>query len=329
MSIEAKQLLLHDFGGKVGSILTVDQAEQVMELLSEQLSCYEVEKSESDGPDIESHELLDAYLSAKRIEGRSEKTLERYKYIINKMMERIDVPLRKISVFHIRRYLASEKERGISDRTLEGTREVLSAYFGWLQKEGLIPNNPIVNLGAIKYKKIERLPYSDVDLEKLKEHCLNDRDRAMINFLLSTGCRISEVCALNRDDVDLHDMECIVTGKGGKERTVYLSEVAALHLQRYLDSRTDDCEALFVSRKLKTRLTPHGARYALHRIADVADVKMCHPHRFRRTLATNLIDHGMPIQEVSSLLGHEKIDTTMTYVYIDKKNVKNSFNKFA
>lgn len=328
MSIEAKQLLLHDLEKKIGSILTVDNTEEVMKLLSEQLSNFELEKNQSEREDIESRELLEAYISAKKNEGRSDKTLERYQYVIEKMMKKIDVPLRKISVFHIRRYLADEKERGLSDRTLEGIREVLSAYFGWLQKEGLISSNPIVNLGAIKYQKLKRIPYSSVDIEKLKESCTNDRDKAIISFLLSTGCRISEVCALNRTDIDFENKECKVLGKGNKERIVFLDDVTAMLLKRYVENRNDEHEALFIG-KGSTRLTPGGVRYMLHRVADRAGVENTHPHRFRRTLATNLIDHGMPIQEVATLLGHDKIDTTMTYVYIDEKNVKNSFRKYA
>lgn len=328
MSIEAKQLLLHDLEKKLGGVLTVTDTEEVMKLLSEQLSDYELEKNHSDEPDIESRELLEAYVSAKKIEGRSEKTLERYQYIIEKMMGKIDVPLRKISVFHIRRYLTDEKERGISDRTLEGIREVLSAYFGWLQKEGLITTNPIVNLGAIKYQKVKRIPYSAVDIERLKEACTNNRDKAIISFLLSTGCRISEVCALNREDIDFEGRECTVLGKGNKERTVFLDDVTAMMLRRYIEERNDENEALFIGRR-GNRLTPGGIRYMLHKVADRAEVENTHPHRFRRTLATNLIDHGMAIQEVAMLLGHDKIDTTMTYVYTDKRNVKNSFRKYA
>lgn len=328
MSIEAKQLLLHDFQRKIGGVLTMIQSDQVMEMLSEELSSYEIEKNESEELDIEGGELLEAYITAKRIEGRSEKTMERYRYIIEKMMKKIDVPIRKISVFHIRRYFTEEKDRGISDRTLEGTREVLSAYFNWLHKEGLIQTNPMVNLGAIKYQKVERQPYSLVDIEKLKENCDNYRDKAIISFLLSTGCRISEACNLNRDDVDYANKECRVLGKGNKERTVFLDDVTIMLLKRYVDSRDDNNEALFLSGRKKKRITPSGVRYALHKIADKASVENTHPHRFRRTLATNLINHGMPIQEVASLLGHEKIDTTMTYVYIDKHNVKNSYKKY-
>lgn len=327
MSVEAKQLLLHDFYRKIGEVLTMNQSEQIMEMLSEELSCYEVEKNASEEYDVEGGELLEAYIAAKRIEGRSDNTIERYKYIIGKMMDKINVPTRKISVFHIRRYLIEEKDRGISDRTLEGTREVLSAYFGWLHKEGLIQTNPIVNLGAIKYQKVEWQPYSLVDIEKLKENCTNYRDKAIVSFLLSTGCRISEACNLNRDDVNYTSRECTVLGKGNKERTVFLDEVTTMLLKRYVDSRDDNHEALFLSKRRK-RITPGGVRYMLHKIADKASVENTHPHRFRRTLATNLVNHGMPIQEVATLLGHEKIDTTMTYVYIDKNNVKNSYEKY-
>jgi len=329
MSVEAKQLLMHDFERKVGSVLTVDQAEEVMKILSEQLSLYDLERSVSNEFDIEGEELLEAYISAKEIEGRSQKTLERYRYTIEKMMKMIDVPIRKISIFHIRRYLSEEKERGISEITLEGNREVLSAYFGWLQKEGLIDTNPVANLGTIKYKKVKREPYSSVDIEKLKESCDCIRDKAIICFLMSTGCRIGEVCALNLNDIDFDEKECLVLGKGKKERTVFLDDVTAMMLKRYVDSRSDDNEALFVGKKRGTRLTPAGVRYILRKVADKADVKNTHPHRFRRTLATTLIDHGMPIQEVATILGHDKLDTTMTYVYLSKNNIKNSYKKYT
>ena len=277
---------------------------------------------------MEPDELLDAYISAKTIEGRSPKTLDRYKYIITKMMKSINIPVRKISVFHIRTYLTKEKQRGLSDRTLEGTREVLSAFFGWLHREGLINSNPISNLGTIKYAKVTRLPYTQVDIEKLKESCNNDRDRAIISFLLSSGCRISEVCALNRTDIDFDNKQCTVLGKGNKERIVYIDDITVLHLKRYLNNREDEYEALFIGKNTK-RLQPGGIRYMLKKVANRAEVSNTHPHRFRRTLATSLIDHGMPIQEVAIILGHDKLDTTMGYVYTDNKNVKNSYEKYT
>lgn len=327
MSIEAKKLLMYDFGDKLKNLLSEADKDSVLAILSELLINYNLEHEESAETDFESEELLRAYIDAKRIEGRSEKTLERYEYIIRKMMDCIPLPIRSITVFHIRKYFSTEKARGISDRTLEGTREVLSAYFGWLHKEGLLQSNPIANLGSIKYAKVKRLPYSDVDIEQLKECCTNVRDKAIISFLLSTGCRISEACALNIRDIDFQNKECIVLGKGNKERTVFLDDVTCMLLNRYISSRSDDHEALFIG-KGTDRLTPHGVRFMLKKVSEKAGVEKTHPHRFRRTLATNLIDHGMPIQEVAAVLGHDKIDTTMGYIYIDKSNVKNSYNKY-
>ena len=329
MSIEAKQMLLLDFSNELANILTVDGRDTVLCILSELLAKYElVQTNNTEFYDMETDELLDAYISAKTIEGRSPKTLDRYKYIITKMMKSINIPVRKISVFHIRTYLTKEKQRGLSDRTLEGTREVLSAFFGWLHREGLINSNPISNLGTIKYAKVTRLPYTQVDIEKLKESCNNDRDRAIISFLLSSGCRISEVCALNRTDIDFDNKQCTVLGKGNKERIVYIDDITVLHLKRYLNSRKDEYEALFIGKNTK-RLQPGGIRYMLKKVANKAEVSNTHPHRFRRTLATSLIDHGMPIQEVAIILGHDKLDTTMGYVYTDNKNVKNSYEKYT
>ena len=220
------------------------------------------------------------------------------------------------------------KDRGLSDRTLEGIRSVFSSYFGWLQKEGLITKNPCANLGPIKYMKKVRLPFSDVELHKIKEACKSKRDLAIVYFLLSTGCRISEVCALNRDSIDFDKKECVVLGKGNKERKVYIDNVTAMILQRYLDERTDASEALFAG-KGTDRMKPGGMRKLLNGIADRAGVENVHPHRFRRTLATNLINRGMTIQEVANILGHENINTTMTYVFVDQANVHNSYERYV
>jgi len=328
MSIESKQLMMHEIGNELKNILTGVAADSVMQAISEVMGKYEIEHAAEDAPDAEGQELLDAYLSAKRIEGRSEKTLERYRYIITKVLKKVEVPIRKISVFHIRKYFSQEKERGISDRTLESTREVLSAYFGWLQKEGLLQGNPINNMGAIKYPKVSRLPFTQTDIEKLKEGCKTVRDKAIVSFLLSTGCRISEMCALNREDVDFQAMECIVMGKGAKERTVFIDAVTAMYLLRYFHERRDASKALFAGKRGE-RLTPGGVRNMLRQVSEKTGVENVHPHRSRRTLATQLIEHGMPIQEVAVLLGHDQIDTTMTYVYIDKSSVKNAYKKYA
>lgn len=328
MSIADKQTLMRDMETQIASFLTAENVVKVMRVLSENMNVFEINRIADGTSDAESEELLKTFLNAKKLEGRSDKTIERYEYIIRKMYDAVNAPVSKISVFHLRNYLSDEKARGISDSTLDGTRQVFSAYFGWLQKECLITSDPTINLNPIKSIKKVRKPYSAIDIEKLKECCAKTRDKAIIALLLSTGCRISEICALNRKDVDFINKEIVVLGKGNKERTVFIDEVTAMLLQRYLDERKDDYEALFIG-KGSERLTPHGIRNLLHRIAVKAGVENTHPHRFRRTLATNLIDHGMPVQEVAAILGHEKLDTTMKYVYLSKNNVKNSYNKYV
>lgn len=328
MSTANKQLLLHDIEKTLGEYLTANNLASAMCLISEQLSVFNIEKSEEPEADSESNELLKTFIDAKRVEGRSELTLARYQRAIEKLYLSVNVGIRKITVFHLREYLASEKARGISDCTLDGVRQIFSAYFMWLQKEGLIQDNPTANLGAIRSMKKVRKPYSDVDIEKLKECCVSYRDKAIISLLLSTGCRISEVCNLNRDNIDFDNMEILVLGKGNKERTVFINEITAMSLKRYLDSRIDTEDALFIG-KGTNRLHPGGVRFMLKTLAKKAGVENVHPHRFRRTLATNLIDHGMAIQEVASILGHDKLDTTMKYVYLDKTNVRNAYRRYA
>jgi site-specific recombinase XerD len=183
-------------------------------------------------------------------------------------------------------------------------------------------------VGAIKCAKKIRLPYSAEDIERLKETCGTIRDKAIISFLLSTGCRVSEVCALNREDIDINSLECKVLGKGNKERTVYFDKVTAMLLNRYILTRDDISPALFIGKGSK-RLTAQGMRYMLKKVSEKANVENVHPHRFRRTLATNLIDRGMPIQEVVAVLGHDRIDTTTDYIYIEKENVKSAYRKYA
>ena len=326
MSIAARQVFLKDTERAFGAVLTVDLMSQIMPLLGEALAGFEIEQlidASDSGTDF-----LQAFLDAKAIEGRSEKTLERYKYLINRFLEESKTPTMKITVYHLRQFLMTEKKRGIADRTLEGYRSVFSSYFGWLHKEGLIPQNPCANLGAIKCAKLVKEPYSPTDIERLKEACRSLRDKAIVAFLLSTGCRISEVCALDRDDINASAYECTVLGKGNKERIVYLDSVAMMLLQRYLATRKDMNGALFVGQRGE-RLQPGGVRFMLKQLEARTGVQNVHPHRFRRTLATNLILHGMPIQEVSLILGHDKIDTTMRYIYTDQSNVKHSYQKYA
>ena len=326
MSIEAKATLLKAVEQTLSTEITSADMSKVLTALADQLAGYQL--IQTDPGDMGADDLLDAYTAAMQIQGRSPKTIERYRYIILRMMETVRVNTGSITVYHLRQYLAQEKARGISDSTLEGNRQVFSAYFNWLQREGLIQNNPTANLGAIKCAKKIKLTYSDIDIERLKFKCKSVRDRAIVCFLKSTGCRISEMTQLNRNDIDLAALEVTVLGKGNKERTVYLDQVTGMLIKEYLDQRTDDHPALFIG-KGTDRLQPGGVRYMLCHLAENASVNHVHPHKFRRTLATNLIRHGMPIQEVAAILGHDKLDTTMQYVVLDKSDVKNSYRKYA
>lgn len=326
MAIETKATFLSELERAMSPVLTAEAMSKALVVVADTLTRYSMEML----PDIspETDDLLQAYVDAMHVQGRSEKTIERYTYIIGRMMQSVRVPTREITVYHLRRYLTAEKERGISDITLESTRQVFSAYFGWLHREGLITKSPVANLGAIKCTKKVKDVYSDIDIERLKFGCDNLRDRAIVAFLMSTGCRISEMTQLNRDDVNLTTLECKVLGKGSKERIVYLSSVAAMQIKAYLATRTDDYEALFVGKGTE-RMHPGGVRLMLNKLADKTDVAHVHPHKFRRTLATNLIRHGMPIQEVAAILGHDKIDTTMEYVVLDQTNTKAAYRKYA
>lgn len=278
--------------------------------------------------DNESLMMLKKFLATKRVEGKSEKTVERYRYIITRFYNQMQIAFDEVDVFTLRLYLAQLEQSGCNDNTVNGIRCVFSSFFSWLHCEGMISSNPTSNLKPIKCKKVIRKPYSGVELELIKNNCKTLRDRAVVEFLLSTGCRVAEICALNIDDVNFQTQECKVLGKGNKERIVYISDICALHLNKYINSRTDSEDALFIG-KGSSRMTTGGIRAMLKRIEAVTGIDDIHPHRFRRTLATSLIDRGMTIQNVAEILGHVNINTTMSYVYIDSESIKHSYKKYA
>lgn len=331
MSFEIKMSFLKDLERSLSDKITASSLTDVMSSTADVLEHYEFSRMLRIDESY-SLDLLDAWLTALKVEGRSPKTIQAYSYLINRLLKDLALPIRSITVYHLRNWLTKEKTRGISDCTLKGNRDVFSSMFGWLLREGLIEKNPVANIGPIKVQKKIREPYADVELENLKKACgqskLPDRDIAIITFLLATGCRVSEMTQLNRNDANFIDKEVTVLGKGNKERVVYFEGVTAMYLKRYLDSRQDICPALFANYRLG-RLTQNGVRAMLKRRALTAGVDHVHPHKFRRTLATMLIAHGMPIQEVAAILGHEKLDTTMKYVALDQSQVKNSYKKFA
>lgn len=328
MSYVVNRIVIDQLKDKMKDSLTASQLDVLSFAMMDVLTRYDVSPVAANV--LEEDTMLDAFLDALRVEGRSPKTLDRYRYIITRFLKSACVPSHMVTQYHIRKYLSEEKNRGIGDGTIKGYCWVFSAYFGWLHRDGIIQKNPMGNIGNVKVQKKVREVFTDVEIEKLKSACSCVRDKAIICFLKATGCRISEVTALNRDDIDFVNLECIVLGKGNKQRTVYIDSVTAMILNTYLSERTDDNPALFVDiRSPFSRLTPGGIRAMLKRIGGVAGVAHVHPHKFRRTELSELVNRGMSIEQVKTLAGHEKIETTMHYVNVEQANVKNSYRKFA
>ena len=330
--IDAKMSFIRQLEKQCADKLTVADMGSLLQTVSDVLQNFRME--ELQGMEMVSHEMLQSFIASLQVQGRSDKTIIRYRYVIGKFLEYAKTSERNITIYHLRNWFAQEKARGIQESSLEGNREVLSSYFGWLFREGLIEKNPMINFGVIKVIKKKKKIYSEIDIEKLNKACetTNEaerlRDRAIIAFLKATGCRISEMTGLDREAVNLDKLECVVHGKGKKDRTVYMDPVTGMLIKEYLDSRKDSGDALFVG-KGGRRLEPGGVRCMLKKLGAIAGVDHVHPHKFRRTLATGLAKHGMPIQEVASILGHEKLDTTMKYVNIDQEDTKHDYRRFA
>lgn len=329
MPILDKNLLLSEIEERLNYYVPANTVRQIINDAAEAMTRYEVTRLKPSGDDDESDQLIELFLNAKEIEGRSGKTIDRYRYILKRLHEASNIPFTRITVYHIRQYMMQEKERGISLSTIKSNAWVYNSCFGWLFNEGLIQTNPTSNLGQIKVMREEELPFSGEQIQLLKEAAENDCESAIIHFLLSTGCRISEACSVNRDDVDFANLQLQVLGKGNKIRMVYIDNVTAMMLKRYLNGRNDIDPSLFYAKRTNGRYTPNGIRAMLNRIGERANVPNVHPHRFRRTLATNLIDRGMRIQEVAEILGHANIDTTMGYIHINQKNAENAYRKYA
>jgi len=277
-----------------------------------------------------SAEILDAFIASKRLEGRSEKTLSLYRFTIEKMLEKIDKNICTVTTEDIRNYLAEyREEHDVSKATIDGIRRNLSSLYHWLEEEDYIFISPLRKIHKIKITKKVKPAYSDEELEKLRDGCKYLRDLAIIEFLFSTGMRIGELVKLNRKDVDFEEREVKVLGKGDKERITYFDAKTKLHLQEYLATRTDDNPALFVSiRKPATRITTGGMEIMMRRLGQRCNVDKCHPHRCRRTMATNALEKGMPIEQVQRVLGHSQISTTLLYTVIQDSTIKNSHRKY-
>ena len=275
-------------------------------------------------------ELIDIFLSAKRVEGCSDKSMHYYRSTLNNAIRKIGKNIRHITTDDLRSYLNDyQLTSGATKVTVDNIRRILSSFFSWLEDEDYIVKSPVRRIHKVKVGKTVKETYSDEALEQMRDHCEGIRDLALIDLLASTGMRVGELVKLNRNDIDFENRECIVTGKGDKQRRVYFDARTKIHLQRYLAERIDDNPALFVSLLAPyNRLQISGVEIRLRRLGRELNIPKVHPHKFRRTLATMAIDKGMPIEQVQHLLGHQSLDTTLQYAMVNQTNVKMSHRKF-
>lgn len=324
-----KQNLITDIVQGMLPYLNNAQSKRLQEVLQHTLVNYEVIEDTGKAKESE-QDFVELFLSAKRIEGCSDKSLKYYKSTIIAMLISLDKNVKYIVTDDIRGYLTEyQQKNGLSKVTIDNIRRILSSFFSWLEDEDYILKNPVRRIHKVKTGTNIKETYSDEALELMRDNCTELRDLAMIDMLASTGMRVGEMVLLNRNDIDFNERECIVFGKGSKERVVYFDARTKIHLQNYLNSRKDNNEALFVSLKapyerlqiggIETRLREFGKQLGLHKV---------HPHKFRRTLATMAIDKGMPIEQLQQLLGHRKIDTTLQYAMVRQSNVKIAHRKY-
>ena len=278
----------------------------------------------------ENNKGVDLFISAKRVEGCSAKSLKYYSVTIATMLSAIQKDIRHINTDDLREYLTEyQNGKHASKVTIDNIRRILSSFFSWLEDEDYIVKSPVRRIHKVKSTSTIKEIYSDESLETMRDNCVTIRDLAIIDMLASTGMRVGEMVLLNREDVDFQERECVVLGKGDKERPVYFDARTKLHLQQYLDSRIDDNPALFVSLKAPyNRLKIGGVEVRIRELGRRLGIKKAHPHKFRRTLATTVIDKGMPIEQLQTLLGHARIDTTLMYAKVKQSNVKLAHRKY-
>ena len=324
-----KELLINEIQRRMLQHLNNEQLKQLQKVLESCLRGVEITESTVDIPK-EKVDATEAFIAAKRIEGCSEKTLNYYRNTIETMTSGIGKPPSQITTEDLRRYLTDyQTKRKSSKVTIDNIRRILGSFYSWLEDEDYIIKSPVRRIHKVKTSKTVKDTYTDEALELLRDNCRNIRDLAIIDLLSSSGMRVGELVTLNRDDINFNERECIVFGKGNKERLVYFDARTKIHLQNYLDSRNDNNPALFVSLKSPyKRLMIGGVETMLRQLGKQLNLPKVHPHKFRRTLATTAIDKGMPIEQVQQLLGHQKIDTTLHYAMVKQQNVKLAHRKY-
>lgn len=310
---------------EMAEYLSVSQMKKLQEVILSTFS-----ENTPDKLEIANEEFLKMFLDAKKIEGCSDRTINYYRVTIEHLLCNIDTAVRKVTTEEIREYLADyQKRNNCTNVTIDNVRRNISSFFSWLEEEDYILKSPMKRIHKIKTKVVVKNVISDEGIEKLRDNCRELRDLAIIDLLYSTGIRVGELVNLNIDDIDLDGRECVVYGKGDKERRVYFDAKAKVHLKSYIESRSDDNEALFVTLDSPhERLKISGVEIRLRQLGRRLNIDRVHPHKFRRTMATRAIDKGMPIEQVQKILGHSQIDTTMQYAMVNQINVKTSHQKY-
>ncbi len=310
---------------EMAEYLSISQMKKLQEVLLKNMKEQEENISETSN-----YDYLKMFIAAKKIEGCSDRTVTYYKSTVEHLLKSIDTPIRKITTDEIRSYLAQYQEKGgCSKTTIDNIRRNISSFFSWLEEEDYILKSPMKRIHKIKTVQPVKETISDELIERLRDACLCKRDLAIVDLLYSTGIRVGELVRLNIDDISFEERECVVFGKGDKERRVYFDAKAKLHLQDYLKERDDDNPALFVTLDAPhQRLKISGVEIRIRSLGRSINAEKIHPHKFRRTMATRAIDKGMPIEQVQKILGHSQIDTTMQYAMVNQSNVKNAHRKY-
>lgn len=326
-----KNQIINEIQQKMSSILNNEQKEKLIEVLKYVFFNVEFTYSEElFKVGEETVDYIDLFISAKKIEGCSDRTLIYYKSTIENMLRDIGKRTNCIETEDLRIYLVNyQSKNNCSKVTLDNVRRILSSFFAWLEDEDYVVKSPVRRIHKVKTMQTVKETYADEDVEAMRDACREIRDLAIVDFLSSTGVRVGELVKLDKADINLQERSCVVLGKGNKEREVYFDARTKIHLKNYLETRQDDNPALFISLlKPYRRLKISGVEIRLRELGKKTNIKKVHPHKFRRTMATRAIDKGMPIEQVQLLLGHRKIDTTLQYAMVNQNNVKISHKKY-
>ena len=310
---------------EMSEYLSIAQMKKLQEVIIKTFAENEAVKT-----NIANDEFLKMFLAAKRIEGCSDRTISYYQTTVKHLLSKTETSVRKITTEEMREYLSNyQKRNDCSNVTIDNVRRNISSFFSWLEEEDYILKSPMRRIHKIKTKTVVKSTISDEGIELLRDNCKEKRDLAIIDLLYSTGIRVGELVNLNIEDIDLEGRECVVYGKGDKERRVYFDAKAKVHLKEYIETRRDNNEALFVTLDAPhDRLKISGVEIRLRKLGRELNLERIHPHRFRRSMATRAIDKGMPIEQVQKILGHSQIDTTMQYAMVNQNNVKSAHQKF-